>query len=87
MLVAFAVYASLIQSTNRLVREVNEARPEMNFRWYRWNKAWASHRLLHPDSGVRRSIILRFAVCWILMCAGMICIGLAHIHQYGWPAR
>jgi hypothetical protein len=81
MLVAFGIYARLVQLTNKLVREVNEGRPEMDLRWYRWNKAWRPHRLLYPASTVRRSIVVCFLLCWLLMCGGLACVGLAQVHR------
>jgi hypothetical protein len=86
-LMALGVYALLLRTTNQLVREVNEADAKVSFSWYRWNKAWRPHRALFPASTLRRDLILRVALCFFLMAAGVLCVGIARIHQNGWPGR
>ena len=86
-LITFVVYVSLLRTTKQLVREVNEADATASFTWFRWNKAWRPHRALFPGSTLRRGVILRFVLCWILMAVGVLCVGIARIHQNGWPGR
>jgi hypothetical protein len=43
--------------------------------------------LFFPASTLRRDLILRFALCFFLMAAGVLFVGIARIHQNGWPGR
>ena len=83
--IAFGWYAGLVRAINRLVSEVNQAIPNAKYRWFRWDKAWRPYRRLYPQSALRRSIILYFLASFLFMGAGMACIAVAQIREYGWP--
>ena len=36
--------------------------------------AWRYHKRRFPESDLRKQIVLGFALCWVLVSAGLVCI-------------
>jgi hypothetical protein len=73
-LLAFGSYASLILTIRRLVAESRQVGTDARFNWFWWVPAWKVHRVAYPTSPVRRYIVRRFLLTFVLLAAGMACL-------------
>ncbi|RZU35635.1 hypothetical protein [Edaphobacter modestus] len=74
-LFAFGSYARLILTIRQLVTESRQLRTETRFNWFWWIPALKVHRVAYPTSPVRRRIVTGFLLTFVLMAAGLACIG------------
>jgi len=88
----FAVTAILYILTVRkiwhLVDESKRLDSRVRFNRWRWTPAWKVHREAYPASPLRRQIVIRFLLTWVVGAVALACVAYADIHASGgWPIR
>lgn len=80
---ALFFYVTTVKAIWRLVSESKAigVAPRNSFNRFWWMPAWKVHREAFPESYLRRQIIIRFALTWVLMIVAVACIALPMIQN------
>lgn len=82
-----ALYVWTVRAIWQLVSETNNLGTGVRFsRWW-WTGAWKVHRAANPSSPLRRRIVTRFLLTWVMGILAMLCIAYATVNSAGWPVR
>lgn len=80
--VALLFYAFAWVYIRQLVRDVNRQPTEQQISVWRWNKAWGRHRLLFPQSQVRKRLTGCIAITVILGLIAFVIEARLIIHRH-----
>jgi hypothetical protein len=78
---ALVSYLSTVRALRTLVREARQHSPTARLTFIWWIPAWKIHREACPASTLRNGIVARFAITFLMMLVGIVCLAVDVVHH------
>jgi hypothetical protein len=82
--IALFFYVQTWRAILTMVHACRAEDPSRRFSRMWWIPAWPYHKRRFPESNLRRQIVFRFALTWVLVIAGVVFIAIQQFHGH-WP--